>query len=140
MTQKVEFAGPEWMAAIESKFRTYAEGPGRDSKLSICEVFTGVPKHLDPDGTGRIAWHCFIGGGKLKFAYGEIDGADIKNIADYDTILPFARLRLTPETQEEYQRMAEAAMAAGKLQRLGDPAKVPQALHGLHNEMADITV
>jgi hypothetical protein len=139
MTQKVEFAGPEWMAAIEAKFRRFAEGPGRDIKLSICEVFTDVPSHLDRDGNGRIAWHCHIGDGKLAFAYGEIDQADIKNIADYQTILPFARLMLTPETQEAYQRMAAEAMAAGKLKRLGDPAKIPASLHGLHNEMAEIT-
>ena len=136
MTGKVEFAGPEWMAAIESKFRAFAEAHP-DARFGICEVFTGAPAHLAPDGV--IAWHCRIADGKLDFRLGEADDVDVKNVADYQAILPFARLRLTPETQAQYEEMSERARADGKLKRIGDHTKLPPAIHGLHNEMAEIT-
>lgn len=138
MADKVEFASPGWMSAIKSKLEAFA---ARDPSvtLSICEVFTGAPRHLDADGDGVIAWHCRIADGRATFADGEADDVDIKNIADYAAILPFARLILTPESRADYERMASEAMAAGKLQRIGDMSKIPPALHGLHNEMAVIT-
>jgi len=138
MTEKVEFAGPGWMAAIKAKLeRLAANDPSMT--LSICEVFTGVPRHLDKNGDGVIAWHCRISGGKVTFAYGEVDDVDIKNTADFESILPFARMKLTPESRADYEQRAAALMAQGKLSRVGDMAKVPPSLHGLHNEMAEIT-
>lgn len=133
---KVEFAGPEWMAAIESKLaRMAAANP--DWRFGLCEVFTDSPKHLAADGT--IAWHARVSGGKVDFRMGEVDDVDIKNIADYQAILPFARLHLTPETQADYVKMSERALADGKLKRIGDSSKLPPAIHALHNEMAEIT-
>jgi hypothetical protein len=134
--KKVEFAGPEWMDAIESKLRRMAEA-NPDWRFGICEVFTDAPKHLAPDGV--IAWHCRVADGKLDFRMGEVDDIDIKNVADYDAILPFARLHLTPETQADYEKMSARALADGKLKRVGDAAKLPPAIHVLHNEMAEIT-
>lgn len=137
--KKVEFAGPEWIEAIRAKLRRFAEAAGPDLKLSICEVFTSPPSHLDPSGSGKIAWHCRIEDGRFHFAYGEVDDVDIKNIADYQTILPFARMMLTPDSRPQYETMTAEAMASGKLTRIGDHAKIPPSLHGLHNEMAEIT-
>jgi hypothetical protein len=136
MAEKVEFAGPGWMAAIKEKLERLA---ARDASitLSICEVFTGSPRHLAESGT--IAWHCRIADGRVMFADGVADDVDIKNIADYQAILPFARLQITEASRPEYERMAGEAMAAGKLQRIGDMTKIPPSLHGLHNEMAVIT-
>jgi hypothetical protein len=134
--KKVEFASPEWMAAIEGKLRRMAaENP--DWRFGICEVFTDSPKHLAADGV--IAWHCRVADGKLDFRMGEADDVDIKNIADYQAILPFARLHLTPETQADYVKMSERALADGKLKRVGDASTLPPGIHGLHNEMAEIT-
>lgn len=136
MARKVEFAGPEWMAAIEAKLRSFAEA-NPDARFGICEVFTDCPAHLAPNGV--IAWHCRIADGKLDFRMGEVDDVEIKNVADYEAVLPFARLMLTPETQAEYLQMSERALAEGKLKRFGDASKLPPAIHGLHNEMAEIT-
>lgn len=133
---KVEFAGPEWMAAIESKLRRLAAAHP-DWRFGICEVFTGSPKHLAADGT--IAWHCRVADGQLAFHMGEADDVDLKNIADYQAILPFARLQLTPETRADYEKMSAKALADGKLKRIGDAAILPPGIHGLHNEMAEIT-
>lgn len=133
---KVEFAGPAWMDAIESKLRAMAAA-NPDWRFGLCEVFTDSPKHLAKDGV--IAWYCRIADGKLDFRMGEVDDVDIKNVADYEAVLPFARLHLTPETRAEYEQMSATALAAGKLKRIGDAAKLPPAIHALHNEMAEIT-
>lgn len=134
MTQKVEFAGDEWLEAIASKLARFAAA-NPNVTLSICEVFTDAPARLG----GRIAWHARIAGGRSAFARTEIDDADIKNIADYDTILPFARLHLSEETKPVYEQMMAEALASGKLRRVGT-VDAPAALHALHNEMAEITL
>jgi len=136
MTTKVEFAGPAWMAAIESKLGAFAAA-NPDARFGLCEVFTDSPAHLAADGV--IAWHCRVADGKVDFHMGDADDVDIKNIADYQTILPFARLHLTSETRAEYEQMSARALEAGKLKRIGDVTKLPPAIHGLHNEMAEIT-
>lgn len=136
---KIELASPEWLAALKGLIERYMKLAGPDLTLSICEVFTGVPKHLDKHGDGRLAWHCKIEGGRLHFAEGEVVHADLKTIADYDFILPFARLKLDPGNMADYQKAQEAGVAAGKLQRSGDISKVPPAFYGMHNELAEIT-
>ena len=73
---------------------------------------------------GVIAWHCRAADGKLDFSLGEIDDADIKNVADYQTILPFARMRIDEQTRPTYEKMAAEAASSGKLNRVGDHAKI----------------
>ncbi|MEZ6023600.1 MAG: hypothetical protein R3C16_09390 [Hyphomonadaceae bacterium] len=136
MAEKVEFASAAWLAAVEQKFRAFAAA-NPDARFSICEVFTDAPKHLAADGV--IAWHCRAADGKLEFALGEADDVDMKNIADYQAILPFARMRVDAETRPTYEKMAAEVAASGKLKRVGDPAKIPPGVHGLHNDLADIT-
>lgn len=136
MSERVEFAGPAWMTAIEEKLRVFARA-NPNARFGICEVFTDSPKHLAADGV--IAWHCRIADGALDFRMGEVDDVDVKNVADYQAILPFARLHLDAETQATYQQMSAEALASGKLKRFGDATKLPPEIHGLHNEMAAIT-
>ncbi|MBL8772100.1 MAG: hypothetical protein JNK30_12025 [Phenylobacterium sp.] len=137
---KVEFASREWLAALRSMLDRYTALAGPDTTLSICEVFTGVPPHLDAGGDGRIAWHCRIEGGKVTvFADGEIDDADIKTVADYHFILPFARMKLEPGTTDEYQRQQAEGARLGKVKHEGDRSKVPPAFYGMHNELAEMT-
>jgi hypothetical protein len=139
MAKKIEFASPEWLAALKGMIQKYMEKAGPDTKLSICEVFTGVPKHLDKNGNGVISWYCRIANGKLTFEEGEINDADIKSTCDYNFILPFARMKITPETMAEYEKLAAEGDKSGKLKRQGDRSKVPPAFHGMHNELAEIT-
>jgi len=136
---KIELASPEWMDALRGMIERYTQKIGPDVKLSICEVFTGVPKHLDRDGTGVIAWYCRIEGGRVEFARGEIDDADLKTVADYQFILPFARLKVDPSTRAQYEAGQAEGVRAGKLRRSGDVSKVPPAFYGMHNELADVT-
>lgn len=138
MTTKIELGSPEWLAALKGKIETcMAADPGL--RFSICEVFTGVPRHLDKHGTGVLAWYCRIADGKLEFEDGEIDDADIKTTTDYAFILPFARMKLTPETMDEYQRMQEDGLKRGLIKPQGDRSKVPPVFHGMHNELAEVT-
>lgn len=139
MTEKIEFASPEWLAALERLVRDYTAKAGDGVELSLCEVFTGVPAHLDKNGNGIIAWYCRIKGGEVEFAEGEIPEADIKTVTDYQFILPFARLKIDPGNMADYEvKLAEGAKA-GKIDRRGDRSKVPPAFYGMHNDLAEIT-
>jgi hypothetical protein len=137
---KVEFASPEWFAALREMFSAYAEKAPAGLDFSVCEVFTGVPAHLDPDGSGVIAWHCRITPGRFDFAYGESDEVDMKTVTDYQFILPFARMKLGAETAEDYQRQMQAGLESGKIRRTGDGSKAPPELYAIHNDLAEITL
>lgn len=140
MPRKVEFASPEWLETLRGMIERYIALAPAGLELSICEVFTGVPKHLDKNGDGVIAWHCRIRGGRLDFRDGAIDDADIKTIADYDFILPFARMKIEPGNMAEYQAQQAEGVKAGKVVHSGDRTKVPPAFYGMHNELADLTL
>lgn len=140
MSEKVEFASPAWFAALREKFSAYAQKAPEGFDFSVCEVFTGVPEHLDKDGSGVIAWHCRITPGKFDFHYGESDAVDMKTVTDYQFILPFARMHLGPETQAEYQREMAKGLEGGKIVRQGDGSKAPPELYAIHNDLAEITL
>ncbi len=140
MANKVEFASPEWLNALKGMIERYMALAPSDLELSICEVFTGVPRHLDKNGDGVIAWHCRISGGRLSFHDGEIDDADIKTVADYAFILPFARMKITPGDMAAYQAQQAEGARLGKVSHSGDRSKVPPAFYGMHNELADLTL
>lgn len=136
---KVEFASPEWFDALRAMFSAYAKTAPADMDFSVCEVFTDVPRHLDKDGSGTIAWHCRITPGRFDFAYGVSDAVDMQTVTDYQFILPFARMKMGPETMAEYQRQMQIGLEAGKIKRSGDGSKAPPELYAIHNDLADIT-
>ena len=139
MSDKIEFASPEWHARLKELLETYTAKVGPDLSLSICEVFTGVPSHLDKNGTGTIAWHCRIADGRVDFRDGEIPEADIKTVADYDFVLRLARMKIEEATLVEYRAIQAEGAASGKLRSTGDHSKVPPVFHGMHNELAKVT-
>jgi hypothetical protein len=139
MIAKVELASPEWLTALEDLIDSYAARAGGGVALSICEVFTDVPKHLDKHRNGTLSWYCRIRDGRLEFEEGEIDDADIKTVTDYQFILPFARMKIDPDNMQAYESKLAEGAAAGKIVRQGDRSKVPPAFYGMHNDLADIT-
>lgn len=140
MTAKIELASPEWFAALKGHIERFVATPnGQKTKWSICEVFTGVPKHLDKNGDGIIAWHCRIADGKMVFAEGEADDVDMKTTTDYDFIVPMARLIIGPETAEQLAAHSARGVAGGKMKREGDSSGVPFEFHAIHNDLAAIT-
>lgn len=139
MADKVEFASPEWHERLRILLDRYTAEAGPDLELTLCEVFTDVPAHLDPDGNGRIAWNCRIAGGEVEFRDGEVTDADIKTIADYDFVLRLARMKMEEGTLAEYRAIQAEGAALGKLNTTGDPSRVPPSFYGMHNELAEIT-
>ncbi|MBC2778940.1 hypothetical protein [Parasphingopyxis marina] len=139
MAERIEFASDAWLEKLCELLEKYTALAGPELELSICEVFTGVPKHLDKNGNGVIAWHCHIVGGEVVFEDGEIESADLKTVADYDFVLPLARLTIDDTTQEEYLRLQKLGAETGKLSGSGDKSKVPQSFYAMHNEMAEMT-
>lgn len=140
MANKVEFASQDWLDALKSMIERYMAHAPAGLELSICEVFTGVPQHLDRHGDGVIAWHCRISNGRLDFRDGAIDDADLKTIADYTFILPFARMKIEPDNLAAYQAQQAEGAKQGKVASTGDRSKVPPAFFGMHNELAEITL
>lgn len=136
MPDKLEFASEAWFDALRALLPKYVADAGPGLELSLCEVFTAAPAHLDADGDGVIAWHCRIRGGQIDFRYGEAADCDYKTVIDYDTVLAMARFVVTPETRAEYEALSAAAIQAGKLTRAGDGSRIPPAFYGMHNELA----
>ncbi len=132
----LEFASDAWFEALKALLPKYVAEAGPGLELSLCEVFTGAPAHLNPDGDGKIAWHCRISRGEVDFRFGEADDCDYKTVIDYDTVLAMARFVVTPQTRAQYETLSAEAARAGKLRREGDASRIPPGFFGMHNELA----
>ena len=143
MAETFELASKPWFDELFRLFReTALEHP--EITFSVCEVFTGVPARLSPDAKGQIAWRGFIRSGMADLALGEVtpEEVDIKTIADWQSTVPFARMKIDladPKEFARYMEMADAAAAEGKMQRFGDRTKVPLVFVEIHNALADRT-
>jgi len=134
---KFEFASPAWITALKDLLAIHTKKAGNGLELSICEVFTNVPKHLDKHGTGVIAWHCRIKDGKVHFEETAIPEADVRTETDYAFIVPVARKVYTPEIMPEVDAYIAKGTAEGKLKSTSrDRSKVPASFIEMHNELA----
>lgn len=137
--KKVEFASPEWLTILQGLLQKYTDLSDERVNLSICEVFTSVPPHLDKRGDGIVVWHCRIDGDHFHFEETEIDDADIKSISDYDFVLQLARMKIGPDTQEIYQSIRDEGAAVGKLETVANHGNVPKIFQMMHNDLAEMT-
>ena len=135
---KIEFASSAWIAALKELIVKYSAAAGPSTNLSICEIFTNVPKHLDKHGTGTLAWHCIVKDGKLvKFEETAIPEADVRTEVDYNFVLPIAKKVYTPEAMPEVEAYMAKGVAEGKSKPTGkDRSKVPPSFIGMHNDLA----
>lgn len=132
---KLEFAGPEWIAAAREILQDLARRHGRpDDRFSLCERFTGAPRGIAASGTA--AWYFRIDGASAEVGPGEIADADATVTGDYAETLPIARLVYTPEILAE--RKAKRERGELKAQQ-GDWSRAPRYLSELHNRLAVIT-
>jgi hypothetical protein len=132
-----EFASPEWIAALKELLVVYTKRAGPGVELSICEIFTNVPKHLDKHGDGVIAWHCLIKDGEVDFEETAIAEADVHTEVDYDFIVPVAKRVYTPEVMAEVDAYTAKGAAEGKMKSTSkDRSKVPPVFVGMHNDLA----
>jgi hypothetical protein len=139
---KFEFASPEWIGTLKILLAKYSGAAGPSTNLSICEIFTNVPKHLDKHGNGTIAWHCIVKNGKLvKFDETAIPEADVRTEVDYNFVLPIARKVYTPEVMPEVDAYMAKGVAEGKSKPTGkDRTRVPPNFIAMHNDLAVLTL
>ena len=137
--QKYEFASTAWMNALRREIEGMLRNAPPDLRFSFCEVFTGVPKHLDRNGTGVLAWSCTIEGSRANFVEVELDNTDIKTVADYAYLIPLTHWRLNDGRQAEFNAYLEEGARDGKIKRSGDLSKFPAVLSGLHDAAVDFT-
>lgn len=137
--QKYEFASTAWMEALHREIVELVRTAPADLRYSFCEVFTGVPKHLDRNGTGTLAWSCKIEGSAVHFVEEELDGVDMKTTADYTYLIPLARWHIDEQTRAALNKYLEEGARDGKIVRAGDPTRSPAMLNGLHNAVIAFT-
>jgi hypothetical protein len=136
---KFEFASPAWMAALHAALQDCASRADPATRLSLCEVFTGVPAHLDRHGTGLLAWHCRVSDGVAHFEETEADDTDSKVVADYAFLLPLTRWRLDESTAKALEAYLAEGAGDGRFVRRGDTAHFPPEFAGLHDAMVKLT-
>ena len=144
MGDAIEFGSAAWIDAarkvIEGLVAEAADDP-EGVRFSVCEVYTHVPEHLEPDANGQRAWYMRIDGRKAELNPGEIDDADMKVVGEYAAILSISRIhyRNDPEGAKKAAALVRTAMQAGKLRVEGSQAKGPKVLAGFHDALAEIT-
>jgi len=136
---KYEFAGKAWMDALHREIVAMVRNAPADLRYSLCEVFTGVPKHLDRNGTGVLAWTCRIEGSRVQFEEVEGDDVDMKTTADYTYLIPLAHWHIDDKTLPALNNYLAEGARDGKIVRAGDPARSPAILNGLHNAVIAFT-
>jgi len=141
---KYRFGSNDWFAALhailcERARRLAEERP--DLSYAICEVLTGVPEDLATLSGRRTAWCATIRGAEVIFEREERDDVDVKNIADYESVLPLSRFDTMdqPDRIAMLQRISRALIDTGKLKIIGSPPRGLGPLHSAHDAIARLT-
>ncbi len=141
---KYRFASNEWFAALHAilceRARLLAETrPGLS--YAICEVLTGVPEDLATISGGRIAWCATIRGAQVTFEREERDDVDVKNVADYQSVLALSRFETMdqPDRVAALQQTTRVLIDTGKLKIIGSPPKGLGPLRSAHDAIARLT-
>ena len=139
MSEKVPFAGPEWVDAARDVLEDLVGQHGEEGvKFSVCEAFADAPDAI-ADSEGFAAWHFYIDGKDVKVGRGRVDDTDATIQATWELVLPRARLVYTPELLAEWaENPPERPEDPNGLQE-GDMANIPSYLIELHNRLALIT-
>ena len=118
---RYEFSSVEWVTVA----REHLQDAARDADLSdvhftFNEVFTDAPAHLGTDAEGRIGWYVRVRDGRIEVERGILDEADLRIVADYQTVLPLARMvfagdeAAAAEAGRKVAEATEAGRCAGK--------------------------
>ncbi|MDE0350460.1 MAG: hypothetical protein OXM56_12220 [Gammaproteobacteria bacterium] len=139
--EKYPFCSAAWVGVARDFIETQcAENNLSGIETSFCEKFTDTPDNVTTDGDGVTGWYFRIAGGKVEVGHGVIEDADATIIADYQTVVPLARVVFegNPEGAADAQRVVEQATAEGKMRREGseDAMNATPFLAGLHDVLA----
>lgn len=142
---KYQFASTEWVEFAHSYVLEQSSGNSLDGiNIRFSEVFTNAPTDLDPDSEGQIGWYLRIVDNQIEVDRGFLPDPDLRITADYQTVLPLARLVFAgdEEAGAVAQKTVEAAMADGRMSRSGDDAALAQVpwLANLHDDLARHTL
>ena len=141
MTDKVEFASPAWIDALEHAMRTRVDAAGTEdlATYAMSETYTNAPAHLAPDGT--IGFHVRFGPEGFEFHRQPSRYVDFAIIGEYEAVQAIARVIVEGDAdkQLEMDRTAGRAIKAGTLEVVGDRTNLPGVLDGVHDEVARIT-
>ena len=140
---KFEFGGPEWTQALRSSMQEafYESGEeGKRATFSMSEQYVGAPAHLLAAG-GELGWHVRFNDGRVDFVFSPSRDVDVYISADYQSILPLARLEFGSDKEKlaERDRMVGELVGSGQLVVEGDLGSRPGFLEGIHDAMARVT-
>ena len=138
---RYEFSSAEWVAVARQHLQEAAQGVDLSGvSFTFNEVFTDAPAHLGTDDEGRIGWYVRVQDDRIEVERGILDEADLRIVADYQTVLPLARMVFAGNEAlaAEAGRKVAAATAAGKMRWEGDDQTTAgQAwMGGLHDALA----
>ena len=132
-----------WVEAVSAILHEAAVGQDlMGIEYTFCEEYTGVPEDLQQPGSVTAGWSYLIQDGRLRVSGDLVENPTLKVIADYDVILPLARLKMSdPQERDTLDRLAQEAAASGALRTMGDRANQPAFFdsEALHDAIADIT-
>ncbi|MDA0790283.1 MAG: hypothetical protein O2780_12600 [Proteobacteria bacterium] len=124
---KYEFCSSQWVDYARQYLKQASDGADLSGiEIVFNEVFTDAPDHLALDDKGRTGWYLRVANSEVEVDRGILDQADVRIIADYDTILPLARMVFAGNTKlaAEAQQAIAAATESGKMHREGDATKM----------------
>ena len=116
-------------SVLEELVATHGEA---GKTFSACEVFTSAPASV-AGADSTAAWNFSIVGKTVEVSMGEVDGADFNVRADYQSVLPVARLVYTPEILAKQAAKPPAVPPS-------EGSAPPAYLVELHNRLAVLTL
>lgn len=143
MSERYEFASPEWLAAMHAAFATAAQYGvlAFNEDFTFSEVYTDVPAHI-ASANGTVAFTISVSdaGRSVAFEVGEADSPDLTLRGRWEDYLPLVRMMAgsEAESQREFQRAMTDAMRSGALRVDGDITRFAAGFD-IHDTIARLT-
>ena len=138
---KYPFCSAPWVGVAREFIEAQCAANDLDGiETSFCEKFTDAPDEITTEAGGVTGWYFRISGGKVEVGHGVLADADATIIADYETVVPLARMVFEGNSGNVAvaQQAVDEATANGKMRREGneDGMAATPFLAGLHDVLA----
>ena len=141
--EKHPFCSAAWVGVARDYILTQcAENDLSGIEMTFCEKFTDAPDDVATEAARITGWHCRIRGGEVEVVHGVLADADLTITADYEIVVPLARMVFegNPEGAAAAQKVVAEATAQGKMKREGKDGATGLGavpfLAGFHDAMA----
>lgn len=142
MSERYDFASPEWLAAMHATFASAAAHGvlAFEEDFTFTEVYTEVPPEVAPGGTVAFTIRVRDGGRSVEFMSQQDESSDLTLRVRWADYRPLVKMVAgdTADSQRAFQRTMAEAMQSGKLQVDGDITKF-SAGFAIHDAMARLT-